>query len=434
MNIDILILVESKERELESACLLQEELKRRGYSVIITSVYPNKEILPFKYNPKIVVTPWVYNDNDMKLFTCFYRNKETKILNLHHEQYSGNNKENSCLPKETAKEVFHISWGKEFTRELIRVGCDKNKICQSGNIRLDFFKKEFMQMSKSKLELAEEFGIDINKKWVLFIANGYHLADKKGLANMCSIDKNAKVKAEVSKKTRMEFLKYVDKYLSENDDVIFIYRPHPVYSFLDINQPEIKKLCNKYHERFFCIFSYPIRNWIVNIDAVLSFHSTAGVECISAKKNYILFRPIQFDSKIDYEFYQNYPYMIKNYDDFVKNMQLTEYITKKNVYKDYFEINENEFSFISIADFIEKILDDFDKKNRINVKWYISTFVKMIIKEIIIIFSKIRCFRKMLLKTGDTRIKHIIKNDNDFISKEEIEEISNKVKDIIGER
>ena len=120
MNVDVLILLESKERELEGACLLKEELKSRGYSVLVKSVYPNKESLPFKYNAKIVITPWAYNNNDMKLFTCFYKNGNTKILNLHHEQYSGNNSENACLPKQQAKEIFHISWGEEFTKELLK--------------------------------------------------------------------------------------------------------------------------------------------------------------------------------------------------------------------------------------------------------------------------------------------------------------------------
>ena len=177
MNVDVLILLESKERELEGACLLKEELKSRGYIVLVKSVYPHKESLPFKYNAKIVITPWAYNNNDMKLFTCFYKNGNTKILNLHHEQYSGNNSENACLPKQQAKEIFHISWGEEFTKELLKTGCERKKICQSGNIRLDFFRKEFRSMSKNKNELAKEFGIDSNKKWVLFLANGYHLAD-----------------------------------------------------------------------------------------------------------------------------------------------------------------------------------------------------------------------------------------------------------------
>ena len=436
MNVDVLILLESKERELEGACLLKEELKSRGYSVLVKSVYPNKESLPFKYNAKIVITPWAYNNNDMKLFTCFYKNGNTKILNLHHEQYSGNNSENACLPKQQAKEIFHISWGEEFTKELLKTGCERKKICQSGNIRLDFFRKEFRSMSKNKNELAKEFGIDSNKKWVLFIANGYHLADKKGISNMSSIDKNAKIKAEVSKKTRLEFLKYIEEYLAENDDTIFIYRPHPVYSFLDINQPEIKRLCEKYPKNFFCIFKYPIRYWIMNIDTVLSFHSTSGVECYVAKKNYVLFRPFAFDSKIDYEFYKDYPYVIKDYNDFIKYINLKEYITKKDVYKEYFEIKDKECTYIAICNFIDKIIkeaDSDDNCNKINTKWYIYIYAKMIIKKLIIFLAKNKLFKKIILRTGDTRIKHIIKNDDDFISDKEMENISNKIKKVIGE-
>ena len=149
MKTDILILLESKERELESACLLNEELKKRGYKVLIKSVYPNKESYIFKYNPKLVITPWIYNDNDMKYFSCFYIHKNTKILNLHHEQYSGQNIENACLPKGEAKNVYHISWGNEFTQGLINTGCKESMICQAGNIRLDFFKENLKEMSKT---------------------------------------------------------------------------------------------------------------------------------------------------------------------------------------------------------------------------------------------------------------------------------------------
>ena len=40
---DVLILVEHKVRELESACLLKYAFERRGYSVEVVSLFPCKE-------------------------------------------------------------------------------------------------------------------------------------------------------------------------------------------------------------------------------------------------------------------------------------------------------------------------------------------------------------------------------------------------------
>ena len=48
-KVDVLIIIEHKVRELESACLLKYEFEKKGYSVVIDGIYPNKESLPFKY-------------------------------------------------------------------------------------------------------------------------------------------------------------------------------------------------------------------------------------------------------------------------------------------------------------------------------------------------------------------------------------------------
>ena len=162
----------------------------KGKKVAIDSIFPNKEILPLKYKAKIIVMPWGYNDKNMQFINCFYRNSEhAQIYNWHHEQYSGQDDSNVCLPTGKAKELYHISWGNKFTEGLIRTGCSKNSIVTAGNVRLDFYKKLLAPVSLSKAELAKMYGLDANKKWALFIANGYHLMNEAELSKVKSIDK-----------------------------------------------------------------------------------------------------------------------------------------------------------------------------------------------------------------------------------------------------
>ena len=427
-KVDILLMYEGKERELESVCLLETELKRRGYKTKIECVYPNKEWLPIRYRASVVFTPWAYNNRDMKFLSCFYINKNTKIINFHHEQYSGADGNNILIPLGRSKEVYHISWGPCFTRDLINAGCDREKICEPGNIRLDFFKPQFKKCVISKETLAKEFNIDASKKWVLFIANGYHLANEIKLENMSTIDKYAKEKAKVCTEIRTDFLNYVDMYLENNDEAIFIYRPHPVLAELDIMTKEIQHLLNKHEGRFFCVFKYAIREWIANCSLSISIHSTAGVESYAASKAFYLFRTKDFSKELDYSFYLKYRNIIRDYSGFESAIKEQRVVETWDAILKYYKIDGNEFAYEYICDFVDKIIH-LKGDGKFLLGDLVNTYLRGLYKDFLVRGLKIKTIRKWIEKKAemDSRYNTIFPSFHDVSKPEEIQQIERSI-------
>ena len=433
-RIDILLLYEGRERELESIALLETELKRRGYTTKIECVYPNKEWLPFRYKAKVIFTPWAYNNRDMSFLNCFYISKYAKVINFHHEQYSGIDGNNILLPEGKSKDIYHISWGPNFTNDLIKAGCDKEKICEAGNIRLDFFKKRFNQMGVAKKELAKEFNIDDSKKWILFIANGYHLANEIKLENMCTIDKFARDKARICIEIRKDFLAYAEKYLKENSDVILIYRPHPVLAELDLNTDEIQRLCKEYRGRFFCIFKYAIRDWIINCDASFSIHSTSGVESYAASKPFYLFRTRKFFPKYDYSFYAKYCNIVENYSDFTRAIKHPMQINKWDEIREYYRLNINQYSYIIICDFVDRIIKD-TNSHKVRIMNMVNMFGRGLYKQLLIVGTKFKPFRTRVERKAlsDHRYNTVLPSNHDIYDDAEISHIERSIQLCIKE-
>ena len=81
--LDVLILYEHRKREIENCALLLEELSYRGYKVRIESIFS-----PWKYfrNPKVLVVPHLYNEDQLIHFAKNIWLNNTNILSLQYEQ------------------------------------------------------------------------------------------------------------------------------------------------------------------------------------------------------------------------------------------------------------------------------------------------------------------------------------------------------------
>ena len=431
IKVDVLIIIEHKVRELESACLLKYQFEKKGYSVKIDSIYPNKEILPLKYIAKIIFIPWAYNDKDMSYIKCFLKHSpNAKIINLHHEQYSGQDDKNICLPLGESVELYHISWGKKFTNGLKKSGVLDNRVFTVGNIKLDFYKNELRNIHLKRSELSSKYNIPIKKKWALFIANGYHLMSKSKIESISHSDSEINIKKDTAIKCRIDFLEYVDRYLSDNLNTVFIYRPHPVYADIDKQEKEIVKLRKKYPNNFFIISDLTISNWLVNSDICISFHSTSAAETCMCSKPYYLFRTKKLDYKLDYVFFNNYKYVISDYDDFSNALSNNNYDNNilKSALEDYFKIDSN-YTF-------EKIVDSAIECDNLVIKKYtrkmwLINLIRAYIKRIMILLSKIKIFKILMKKLNDTRIDRIIEKNDDSFTLDEVDKIIKQIQEIL---
>lgn len=434
IKIDVLIIIEHKVRELESACLLKYKFEKLGYTVKIDSIYPNKELLPLKYCADIIFIPWAYNDSDMKYIKCFLKySPNAKIVNLHHEQYSGQDDKNICLPFGDARQLYHISWGEKFSDGLKKCGVNVKNIFTVGNIRLDFYKNELKKIHYTKSELASKYNIPKTKKWVLFIANGYHLMDNKKIESIAVSDKDIYIKREAAVQCRQDFLNFVSNYLSEKSDIVYIYRPHPVYADLDKDDDCLKKIKERFPKNFFVIFDLAISNWLINSDICMSFHSTSAVECCLCKTPYYLFRTIYLDNRFDYAFFDNYKYIIKDYNDFEKVLDNNYYDNNilKQALKLYYVLDDG-YTFEKIVDKVvkgDKIMVDkctFNMWNKNLFKAYLKIFLGKI--------SKNAFFKLIMKNMNDSRLLRIIEKNDDSFTDDDVKVIMKKFKGVMEKR
>ena len=83
---DFLFIYESKVRELESVCLIGQELEKRGYSVALLCWWEpltNESFVPVK--TKVLLAHAAYNDHSL-MNELSYVDGMTKVINLQWEQ------------------------------------------------------------------------------------------------------------------------------------------------------------------------------------------------------------------------------------------------------------------------------------------------------------------------------------------------------------
>ena len=303
---------------------------------------------------------------------------------------------------------MHVSWGNNYTQKLLKVGCRLDSIIQSGNPRLDFYKSDLKKLSKSKEELANTYNLDKNKKWILFIANSFHLLSSNQIK--INIAKGVDIEGQISVSiaNRNTFLEYVDDYLGKNDDVIFIYRPHPSYAHLDKETPEINELSRK-HKSFRCISENSIRDWIINSDKSMSFHSTSVIECSIANTPFYLFRTTPLSLEMDYRFFKNYKYTIGDKEGFLEslkndgNFSFDDFNTSIS---EYIDLNKGSYATELIVNELVKMLKvERSEKDRIQFKVlpYIRTLSFSWLKKLLYCLSKVSILKKIMSNSNDIR-------------------------------
>jgi surface carbohydrate biosynthesis protein len=438
-KVDVLILIEHRTRELESAVLLKYFLEKKGYCVIIDSIKFHKESVILKYKPSIAIVPWAYSNKEIDLFRCFNslkNKKNTLILNMHHEQISNDGSDSFIIPKDDAKKTLHVSWGKNYTKKLLSAGCSENTIIQCGNPRLDFYKGNLKKISDGREKLSYKYNLDSRKKWVLFIANSFHLLSEKQININTAKGVDIKEQIDSSIKNRNDFLYYVDNYLSESDDVIFIYRPHPSFAHVDTKSPEIVELCNK-HKNFKCIYENSIRDWIINSDIAISFHSTSIIECAVSETPFYLFRSHELSPDKDYRFFTNYEYVIKDYEGFCEAINTYKKFSYERFIesiKEYIHLNTNTYSTQIIADELNRIFNSIDNYYEgvdFKIKPYIKTVLYFLLKRVLYLSSKISFVKNMMLNSKDIRFFNLLYTGDDYFNEDDIQEIENKIRQLL---
>ena len=173
MALDFLILYEHIVRELDCDALLMAELRRRGYSVELFQLMDRKKIKYFFWKkPKVIVTSAMYDNETLNSFVYNNVGKVDRVVNLHWEEVLSREQEESNFYNlnENAAKCVHVCWGKAAKDRIVKNGVPEKNAVITGAIHLDFFLPQFASLFKTKEQLADEFGLDKNKKWFCYIS------------------------------------------------------------------------------------------------------------------------------------------------------------------------------------------------------------------------------------------------------------------------
>lgn len=303
MKKEAIIVYEGINREYDNALLLKAALEKRGYKVFLA--YKTETFL-LRRHMAICILPNGYNSDDIDFYRFVLNANGNILVSLQYEQVLSKQIEESAIhiPKGKARDLWLFCWGENTKRRLIRNGIDPKKIKICGAIQLDSLLPEFADMYLSKSAISQKYGIDEKKKWVLYISSFSYVNHDRLLDDLhTQFNDNEFVDAFANISTRSQIitLEWFERIVSENKDVVIIYRPHPV----EAENQNILRLVEKYPQNFYCISELGIKQWIKVSDVITTWFSTSAAEVYVAGKPLILVRPFDIPEEYDVPFYIN---------------------------------------------------------------------------------------------------------------------------------
>ena len=258
---------------------------------------------------EVVFLPFFYDDDVRNRYLGQADYQNCWLGNMAWEQMHFACGRGYLLPDgEFAREtVLHCAWGERFEELLIDHGIPKERIRITGHPRFDIYKHT--QLLQSRTELAEPYGLDPDKDWVLvpynfnmayisaelrqsLQARGYNLSDEfiAGFA-----------------KARDAFTEMVRNLADEFPQTQFILRVHPAgYEAESIYQGE-----SRTRENLFVIADYDIANWVRQAALTIVWNSTTSMECIVAGKPVVAYEPFPFSEVFDFDVNRIIPNLTK---------------------------------------------------------------------------------------------------------------------------
>jgi len=359
---DIHIIYEHVEREIYNAFLIKFELEKRGYDVLISPYQEPR--LPSFNAPDVIIVPWLFGEHNLVDLRIGYIKKFYKVLNLQYEQIMSQMwlDVGYHVPSGKARDANYLCWGNNRKNVLIDSGIPDEKLVIIGDIRQDFSKPDFKHFFKTKKQLSKEFNIPLDHEWNLFISSFSYAkptrTTKDYLEGVIGV-KNANKWNDISFASQNKILEWIEKFISENPNQEFIYRPHPS-EVKEADYSHLKKLNEKYGN-FHFIFKYSVQDWILNSDFINTWISTSIVECYVLNKVCNILRPVKVDEYFDIPFYINANH-ICDYDSF-KERNLSKNnnefpINYEEIKKYYENIGDNQFVYKKICDYIELMIKD----------------------------------------------------------------------------
>lgn len=380
-RIDVLIVFEHITRELETCLSLKLELERVNLSCEIVPLHYNKYETSLRFEPRLVILPFLNSRNDYTLARIREIYGDSVIgLNLHHEQLYNEGTKKFMLPKDDySRDVYHLSWTEKFALDLEESGVESDKISILRNPRFDSVWLESSIIdSLNIVDFEEVIFFPTTFAWA-FVPEDYFLS-------LGNIEKETFYRMrDVTDITAKEYFRAILYFAQKYPKKLFMVRPHPYEN--------IEYFRQKFFE-YSQVSSLPgnirieregnVYDWIKISDVIIGWCTTTNIEAAMCKKCSIIYHPVKYPEDMNLSFFEDF--------DIITDVQYLEEIISGNKRTEISQETLNKFSqqygfpqhpvCPNIAKWVKEILDIHHGESLINKYAYMANLINFIIRDI----------------------------------------------------
>ena len=309
-KVDIIYFVEHVARELDIACAVKALLEiNTDVSLKIASIAHGLEDVLDIYQPNVVALPYCVALHEAGLDNIVKRWPKAKYINLAYEQVLGKAQKNLNSPKDDfAREyVAHHAWGDFFAKYLHTNNVPKQHVVVNGNPSYSLYQYPYKKYYEDqRLELANKFGLDPDKRWV-FIPENYGWAFFHDHMVRARIRRGFDPEQAYQYRdfSRQSLYKSTQWWLSASDidSIELIIRPRPAIPTERFMETVIEMADNTLEKVHFIKYG-TVREWILASDMVISNFSTTLLEAAVAQKPIYMQAPIPFPEFLEADWYE----------------------------------------------------------------------------------------------------------------------------------
>jgi surface carbohydrate biosynthesis protein len=251
------------------------------------------------HDGECVLLPFHYDTHDTNKWLYRLTNRPVRVLNLAYEQMHPLCAREYVVPSGpfALEQLHHLAWGERFKTLLLEAGIHEERIHMAGHPRFDLYAHR--EVLKSRTSLAEEYGLDAQKPWVLFPCNfnfAYVDSSYVDLVRKRGYHATPEFIAGFAK-ARDAFMAMICEVARACPDIEIIVRVHPAgfgndvfYAHTGSQFPQLKT-----------IGDYDISHWICQSEAVVVWNSTSSMEAMVAGVPVIRYDTHGFGARFDYD-------------------------------------------------------------------------------------------------------------------------------------
>ena len=291
-DVDFLFIYETRNREIDSICLLGAYLESRGYRVGYINTWDSMYHWHPEYRTKVALLSACYGDGEYAFFTGHALRFE-KAVNLQWEQVIMNGV--ACSREKTdwdyrgeGLKTRQVSWGennREYLHDKFGMDYAMTRVC--GYLPLDFYREELRGATAEREELFARYGLDPKRKTLLFISSFAEAGKPVSEAAVVGGDEQeSRDNILLQESSQQILLDWFRQLIRDEEGIQVVYRPHPA----EANNPSVLQ-CTREVKDFHVIQQESIRNWIMNCDILCNWQSTSMIELYAAGKKTLILRP-----------------------------------------------------------------------------------------------------------------------------------------------